>query len=73
MMLPLLLLKKIIIKLVPSKIYFGKKNFQYFTGYLYDDYKIKMLHIMLPKPTAYVKTLMVKLNECTFLLKMITY
>ena len=27
----------------------AKKNYNYFNGYLYDDYKIKQLHIMLPK------------------------
>ena len=33
-----------------------KKNYKYFDGYLYDDYKIKPFHIMLPKSTAYVKS-----------------
>ena len=32
-----------------------KKNYKHFTGYLYDDYKIKPLHIMLPKTSTYVK------------------
>ena len=27
----------------------GKRNLKYFIGYLHDDYKIKPLHIMLPK------------------------
>ena len=25
------------------------ENCEYFIGYLYDDYKIKLLHVMLPK------------------------
>ena len=33
-----------------------KKNYNYFTGYLYDDYKVKPLHIMLPKTRTYVKS-----------------
>ena len=38
--------------LVPKKIFSGLK---YFIGYLYDDYKLKSLHIMLPKMIAYVR------------------
>ena len=30
-----------------------KKSYEYFIGYLYD--KVKPLHIMLPKTSAYVK------------------
>ena len=41
--------------LVSKKIYFGEKNYKYLIGYLYDD-KIKPLHIMLPKTSAYVKS-----------------
>ena len=33
--------------LISKKICFGKKNFKYFVGFLYDDYKIKPLHIKL--------------------------
>ena len=29
---------------------------KYFTGYLYDNHKVKPLHIMLPKTIAYVKS-----------------
>ena len=29
---------------------------RYFIGYLYNDNKIKPLHIMLPKTSAYVKS-----------------
>ena len=43
-------------ELVSNKIYFGEKNYKYFIGYLYDDHKVKPLHIMLPKTSAYVKS-----------------
>ena len=42
--------------LVSSKISFGKKNYKYFIGYLYNDDKVKPLNIMLPKKGAYVKS-----------------
>ena len=29
--------------------------FKYFIGYLYDNYKVKPLHIILPKTTTFVK------------------
>ena len=41
--------------LVSNKISFGEKNYKYFLGYLHDNYKVKPLHIMLPKTSAYVK------------------
>ena len=41
--------------LVSSKISSGQKNSKYFIGYLYNDHKVKPLHIMLPKTSAYVK------------------
>ena len=41
--------------LVSNKISFGEKNYKYFLGYLYDNYKVKPLHIMLPKTSVYVK------------------
>ena len=33
-----------------------KKNYQYFIGYLHHDYKVKLLHIMLPKTSTDVKS-----------------
>ena len=42
--------------LVSNKISFDEKNYKYFIGYLYNDNKIKPLHIMLPKISAYVKS-----------------
>ena len=41
--------------IVPNKISFGEKNCKYFIGYLYNDNKVRPLHIMLPKTSAYVK------------------
>ena len=41
--------------LVSHKISFGKKDYKYFIGYFYNDHKVKPLHIMLPKTSAYVK------------------
>ena len=42
--------------LVSKKISSGEKNYKYFIGYLYNDYKVKPLHKMLPKTNAYVKS-----------------
>ena len=35
--------------LVSNKISFGEENYKYSIGYLYNDNKVKPLHIMLPK------------------------
>ena len=42
--------------LVSNKMSSGKKIYNYFIGYLHDDYKVILLHIMLPKESAYVKS-----------------
>ena len=42
--------------LLSKKISPGEKNYKYFIGYFYDDHKVKPLHIMLPKISAYVKS-----------------
>ena len=42
--------------LVSNKISFDEKNYKYFIGYLYNDHKVKPLHIILPKTSAYVKS-----------------
>ena len=42
--------------LVSKKLSSGEKNYKYFIGYLYNDYKVKPLHKMLPKISAYVKS-----------------
>ena len=42
--------------LVCNKISPCEKNYKHFIDYLYDDYKIKPLHIMLPETRVYVNT-----------------
>ena len=42
--------------LVCNKISFGEKNYKYIIGYLYNDHKVKPLHIMLSKSSTYVKS-----------------
>ena len=37
-----------------NKISFDKKSYKDFIGYLYNDLKVKSLHVMLPKTSAYV-------------------
>ena len=34
----------------------GEKNYQYFVSYKDNDYKIKPLHIMLPKMSDHIKS-----------------
>ena len=41
--------------LLSNKISLGEKNYKYFIGYLFNDHKVKPLHIMLPKTSGYVK------------------
>ena len=43
--------------LVSNKISSDGKNYKYFIGYLYNNHKVKPLHIMLLKINAYVKML----------------
>ena len=54
----IILLKDVDIEkvIVPNKIPLGEKNYKYFIGYFYDDHKVKPLHLMLPKTSAYVKS-----------------
>ena len=42
--------------LVSNKISSSGKNYKYFVSYLYNDYKVKPLHIKLPKTSTYVKS-----------------
>ena len=42
--------------LVSKKSSSGEKNYQYFIDYLYNHYKIKPLHIVLPKTSTYVNS-----------------
>ena len=59
--------------LVSKKISSGEKNYKYFIGYLYNDYKVIPLHIMLSKTSACVTSMTDKLNGCIFWLKMMTF
>ena len=40
--------------LVCNKTFSSAKSYKYFIGYLYNYHKVKLLHIMLSKPRAYV-------------------
>ena len=55
--------------LVSNKISFGEKNFKCFIGYLYNDNKVKPLHIMLPKTSAYEKSYDVHAKWMYFLIE----
>ena len=44
-------------KILVSKKISGEKNNKYFIGYLYNDHKVKPLHVMLPKASAICKKL----------------
>ena len=41
--------------LVSNKISSGETNSKYFIGYMYNDHKVKSLHIMILKTSTYVK------------------
>ena len=63
---------EIINVLVSNKISSGKKIrmlYKYFIGYLHDDYKIKPLHIMLPKTKVYVQIYDGQTKQMYFLIK----
>ena len=53
-------------ELVSNKISFGGKNYKYFIDYLYKGNKVKPVNIMLPITSAYVKSMIDKLNGCIF-------
>ena len=55
--------------LVSNKIYFGEKNYKYFTGYLYNDDKFNPLHIMLPETSVYLKSYDGQTKWMNFLIK----
>ena len=42
--------------LVSDKISFGEKKHMYFIGYSYNYHKVKTLHKVFPKTSAYVKS-----------------
>ena len=55
-------LRDVDIEKVCNKISFGKKNYKYFIGYLYNGNKFKPLNIMLHKTSAYLKVMMDQIN-----------
>ena len=55
--------------LVSNKISFGEKNYKYLIGYLYNDSKVKPLHVMLPKTSAYVKSYDGQIKDLYFLIE----
>ena len=55
--------------LVSNKIYFGEKNYKYFTGYLYNDDKFNPLHVMLPETSVYLKSYDGQTKWMNFLIK----
>ena len=58
--------------LVSSKTSSDERNYKYFVFYLCNDHKVKPLHIMLPKASAYVKSYDEQTKWMYFLLKMMT-
>ena len=42
--------------LVSNKISFGEKKYKYFISYLYNDHKVKPLHVLLSKTSDHVKS-----------------
>ena len=60
-------------KVLSDKISFGEKGYKYFIGFFYNDNKVKLLNIMLPKTSAYVKFYGGQINGCIFSLKMVTW
>ena len=42
--------------LASNKISSDEKNYKYFIDYLYDDYKVKLLYLMLPRTSSFVKS-----------------
>ena len=55
--------------LVSNQIYFGEKNYKYFIGYLYNDHKVKPLHLILPKTSTIVKSYVGKTKQTYFLIE----
>ena len=55
--------------LASNKVSSGEKYYKYFIGYLYDNDKVKSLHIMLPKTSSYVRTYDVQTKWMYFLIE----
>ena len=54
--------------LLSNKISFVEKNSKYFISYLYNNHKVRPLHIMLPKISAYVKSYNGQIKWMNFLI-----
>ena len=50
--------------IISKKVSSAEKIYKYFFGYLYNDHKVKPLHIMLSKTRFMLKVMMHKLNGC---------
>ena len=48
--------KRYLESIVFNKIFYGENGYEHFIGYLYNDHKVKPLHIMLPKTSADLKS-----------------
>ena len=55
---------------VPNKKFLLKTNCIYLNGYLYNDHKVKPIHIMFPKTSAYVKCYDGQIKWMYFLIKL---
>ena len=54
---------------VSNKIYSAEKSYKYFIAYLYNNHKVKPLHIVLAKRRAYVKRYDKETKWMNFLIK----
>ena len=70
----LILLEDVLIEKmhISSLVSSCEKNYKCFIGYKDDENEIKELCRMLPKASAYVKSMMEKLCGCSFLLMMMS-
>ena len=55
--------------LVSNKISSGEEIYNCFIGYLYNDHKVKPLHLILPKRSAFVKSYDVQTKWRQFLIE----
>ena len=54
---------------VSNKTFPWEKNYKYFIGYFYDNYKIKPWHKILPKTSRYIKSYDVQTKLMYFLIE----
>ena len=55
--------------LVSNKISAGEKSYKSFIGYLYNDHKVKLLYILLPKRSPYIKSYIEQTKWMHFLIE----